>query len=68
MLKYITLAAIVYFFYWLFKQKIRQRKLEAQGIVIEPNKGLRPITLLSIVMVVLYGGYLIYHVIFEANA
>lgn len=64
MLKYLTLIAVIYFFFWLFKHKIRQRKLEAQGIVVE-QKGLRPITIMSIVMVVMYGGYLLYYVIFE---
>lgn len=59
MFKYLTLMAVVYFFYWLLKQKIRNRKLEQQGIVIE-QKGIRPITLMSIVMVVMYGGYMIY--------
>ena len=64
MLKYITLAAIVYFFYWLFKQKLRNRKLAEQGIVIE-QKGMRPVTLLSIVLLVMYGGYMIYFFIAE---
>lgn len=59
MLKYLTLLVVIYFFYWLIKQKIRNRKLAQQGIVIE-QKGLRPITLMSIVMVVMYGGYMIY--------
>lgn len=59
MLKYLTLLAVVYFFYWLIKQKLRNRKLAQQGIVIE-QKGIRPITLMSIVMVVMYGGYMIY--------
>lgn len=62
MLKYLTLLAVVYFFYWLIKQKLRNRKLEAQGIVIE-QKGIRPITLMSIVMVVMYGGYMVYHLL-----
>jgi uncharacterized sodium:solute symporter family permease YidK len=66
MLKYLTLIAVVYFFYWLIKQKIRNRKLEAQGIVVE-QKGMRPITLMSIVMVVMYGGYMIYFLIFETH-
>ncbi|WP_321323724.1 hypothetical protein [Thiomicrorhabdus sp.] len=67
MLKYLTLMAIIYFFYWLIKQKIRNRKLEQQGIVVE-QKGLRPITLMSIVMVVMYGGYMLYFLIFANNA
>lgn len=64
MLKYITLAAIIYFFYWLFKQKLRNRKLAEQGIVVE-QKGMRPVTLLSIVLLVMYGGYMLYFFIFE---
>ncbi|MEA3405959.1 MAG: hypothetical protein U9R28_09505 [Pseudomonadota bacterium] len=67
MLKYITLAGIVYFFYWLIKQKIRNRKLEAQGIVVE-QKGMRPVTLLSIVLLVMYGGYMLYFFIFETSS
>lgn len=65
MLKFLTLLMLVYFFYWLIKHKIRQRKLEAQGIQVE-QKGLRPITIMSIVMVVMYGGYIIYYLIFQA--
>jgi len=65
MLKYLTLAGIVYFFYWLIKHKLRVRKLERQGIVVE-KKGLRPITLLSIVMVVMYGGYMLYYLLNQA--
>lgn len=59
MFKYLTLMAVIYFFYWLIKQKLRNRKLAQQGIVIE-QKGLRPITLMMIVMIVMYGGYMIY--------
>lgn len=66
MLKYITLLVVIYFFFWLIKSKFRQRKLEAQGIVVE-QKGLRPITIMSIVMVVMYGGYLVYYLLFEAS-
>ncbi|BCN93188.1 hypothetical protein THMIRHAM_09730 [Thiomicrorhabdus immobilis] len=64
MFKYLTLLAVVYFFYWLIKQKMRNRKLESQGIVVE-QKGMRPITLMSIVMVVMYGGYMIYFLLFQ---
>ncbi len=64
MVKYLTLLAVVYFFYWLIKHKLRQRKLAQQGIVVE-QKGMRPITLMSIVMVVMYGGYMVYFFIFK---
>ncbi|QCU90347.1 hypothetical protein [Thiomicrorhabdus sediminis] len=65
MLKYLTLLAVVVFFYWLIKHKWRQRQLAKQGIQVE-QKGLRPITLLSLVMIVMYGGYLIYY-LFSSN-
>ena len=64
MWKFITLAGIVYFFYWFFKQKIRNRKLAEQGFVIE-QKGIRPVTLLSLVLLVMYGGYMIYFFFFN---
>lgn len=64
MLKYITLAGIIYFFYWFIKQKIRNRKLAEQGFVIE-QKGMRPVTLLSIVLLVMYGGYMVYFFLFN---
>ena len=65
MLKYITLAAIVYFFYWFIKQKIHNRKLAEQGFVIE-QKGIRPVTLLSLVLLVMYGGYMVYFFFFNS--
>ncbi|MDA3806830.1 MAG: hypothetical protein PF440_02865 [Thiomicrorhabdus sp.] len=64
MLKFLTLLAVIYLLYYIIKQKIRNRKLAQQGIVVE-QKGLRPITLMSIVMVVMYGGYMIYFFIFQ---
>ncbi len=67
MLKYLTLLVVIYFFYWLIKQKIRNRKLEAQGIKVE-QKGIRPITLMMITMVVMYGGYMIYFLFFRSAA
>lgn len=67
MLKYITLLGIIYFFYWLIKHKIRQRKLEAQGYKIEQQQGLRPVTILSIILVVIYGGYLLYYMVTGAE-
>lgn len=63
MLKYIMLLVLIYFFYWLIKQKIRNRKLEQQGIVIE-QKGIRPITIMMFVMIFMYGGYMVYYFLF----
>ncbi|MBN2646705.1 MAG: hypothetical protein JXR44_02845 [Thiotrichales bacterium] len=65
MLKYLTLLAIGYFFYWLIKHKIRQRKLENLGYSVETSQGLRPVTILSVVLLVVYGLFLLYHLLIE---
>lgn len=59
LLNLLTLAAIIYFVYWMIKRHFRHRKLAAQGIEIK-NEGIRPITVFSIVMVVMYAMYMIY--------
>lgn len=64
MIKYLSLIAVVYFFYWLIKQKIRKRKLEQQGIKVE-EQGVRPITLMMYTMIVMYGGYMLYVIFFS---
>ncbi|MBF6057046.1 MULTISPECIES: hypothetical protein [Thiomicrorhabdus] len=62
MLKYITLLIVVYFFYWLLKQKIRERKMEIKGEVVS-KQPIRPITLMSFIMVAVYGGYMLYYLL-----
>jgi len=63
MFKYLTLLAVFVFMIWLIKRQWRLKKLEWQGIKPPEQKGLRPITLLSLVMVVMYGGFLIWHAV-----
>lgn len=62
LLNILTLVGIVYFLYWLLKRKLKQRKLAQEGIVIQ-QQGMRPITLLSIVMVSMYAGYMIWFLV-----
>ena len=58
----LTLLGLFYFVYWMIKRHFRRRKMIAQGY--DPKQyekqGLRPITILSWVMVVMYGAYLVY--------
>ncbi|WP_319381538.1 hypothetical protein [Thiomicrorhabdus sp.] len=67
MLKYLTLLIVVYFFYWLLKQKIRERKMEIKGEVVT-KQPIRPITLMSFIMVAVYGGYMLYYLITSQSA
>lgn len=60
MFKYVVLAGIVYFFWWLFKRQLRHKRMAWRGEPVPVEKGWRPITLLSLVMVVLYGGYMLW--------
>lgn len=60
LLNLITLVAFLAFAWWMFKRWLRNRKLRQQGYEIK-QEGIRPITLFSIVMVAMYGAYMIYH-------
>lgn len=55
----LLIFGVLYFIYWRIKTHLHQKKLAAQGIVIE-QKGMRPITLFSIVMLICYGSYMVY--------
>lgn len=60
LLNFLTLIGLIAFAYWMIKRYFRERKLRQEGIVIE-QKGLRPITVFSIVLLSIYGIYLIVH-------
>jgi hypothetical protein len=63
MLKYLTLIGVVIFIFWMIKRQWRIKKMQWRGEPVPEQKGLRPITLLSLVMVVLYGGYMLWYLI-----
>lgn len=65
MLKYIVLIGVIYFFWWMLKRQLRLKKMQWKGEEVPEQKGLRPITLLSFVMVALYGGYMIWYMLDE---
>lgn len=60
LIKLITVLAVLFFIYWTIKQFFRRRKLESQGIEM-PKETFRPITLLAMVMVVMYGAYMVFY-------
>lgn len=67
LLNILTLLGVIYFIYWMIKRHFRRRKLAAQGIEIK-DEGMRPITLLSIVMVVMYAAYMLYFFFAQMSA
>jgi hypothetical protein len=59
--KLLTLAVIVGFAWWRLRQFLRLRKLRERGEPIPSQpQGLRPISLLAGLMLLFYGGYLIF--------
>lgn len=62
--KLLTIAAVLFFLYYMVKRFFLHRKLKQQGQTI-PQERFRPITLLSITMIVMYGGYVIYYLVWK---
>jgi Na+/H+ antiporter NhaD/arsenite permease-like protein len=63
MLKFISLLVVVVFFIWLLRRQWRLKKMQWRGEKPPEPKGLRPITLLSWVFVVVYGGYMLWYLV-----
>ncbi|WFE68318.1 hypothetical protein P8S54_08855 [Thiomicrospira sp. R3] len=61
MFKYLTLFAVIVFFLWMLRRQWRLKKMQWRGEKLPEQKGLRPITLLSWVMVIVYGGFMIWY-------
>lgn len=69
MLKYLTLLGITVFLGWLLRNKWRAYKRELRGETPLPVQGgFRPITFVSIVLLVVYGGYMLWYMIFGGKS
>ena len=62
-MKLLSALLIAAFLYYMVRRRLRQRRLERAGVVIEPGEGLRPITILALLMLGMYGGYLLFHLL-----
>jgi len=62
--KLLTVAAVLFFLYYMVKRFFLHRKLKQLGQPL-PQERFRPITLLSITMIVMYGGYIIYYLVWK---
>lgn len=65
MLKFIGLLSVAVFAIWFVRHQWRRKKLEWSGQAVPEQTGMRPITLLSLVMLVMYGGFLLFSFITE---
>ncbi len=62
-MKLLSALLIAGFLYYMVRRKLQQRRLERAGIVIEQPGGLRPITILALLMLGMYGGYMLFHLL-----
>lgn len=58
-MKYLVILALIYLIWRLAKQKVTRKIRLARGEELEPE-GIRPITIISGTIIVIYGGYLLW--------
>ena len=61
MLKFLTLILIGVFAWWRLSRWWQVRRLRAQGLPVPEEKGLRAISVLALVLLAVYGGFLVWH-------
>ena len=64
-MKYLVIPALLLLAFWLIKGKITQRIRRARGEEIEPEPGIKPITIISGTIVVVYGGWLLWYLLVQ---
>jgi cysteine synthase len=62
-MKLLSALLIAGFLYYMVRRKLQQRRLERAGVVVEPSSGMRPITILALLMLGMYGGYMLFHLL-----
>ncbi len=66
-LKLLSALLIAGFLYYMVRRRLQQRRLERAGVVVEPSRGLRPITVLALLMLGMYGGYMLFHLLSRSS-
>lgn len=66
--KILTLALLIGFAWWRLRQWLHERKLRAAGEPVPEPRRVRPISILAGVMLLLYGGYLLWVLALQAVA
>ena len=62
-LKFLTALMVAGFLYYLVRHRLRRRRLEKAGLPVPESSGLRPITVLALLMLGMYLGYLLFYVL-----
>lgn len=62
-MKYLVIPALLLLALWLIKHKITQRIRRMRGEEIEAEQGIRPITIISGTILMIYGGYLLWYLV-----
>ncbi|WP_018141916.1 MULTISPECIES: hypothetical protein [unclassified Thioalkalivibrio] len=68
MLKFLTVILILLFVWWRVSRwmDVRRRRARGEDVSYQVDvKGFRPITVLSIIFLILYGGYVIWFALTE---
>lgn len=63
--KLLTLAILLGFAWWRWRQFLRERRLRAQGEPLPEKKGMRPISILALGLLLMYGGYLLWVILVQ---
>lgn len=61
MLKFLTFLIIVLFAWWRIRRWFMARRRRALGLPPEASPRVRPITVLSLILLIVYGGFLLWH-------
>ena len=68
MLKFLTAILILLFIWWRVSRwlEVRRRRARGEDVSYEVRiKGYRPITILSVIFLILYGGYVVWYLLTE---
>ncbi len=60
-LKFLTALMLAGFLYYLVRHRLRRRRLEQAGVPVPQRDGMRPITILALLMLGMYLGYLVFY-------
>lgn len=67
-MKYLVIPALLLLAFWLIKRKVMLRIRRARGEEIPPEPGIRPITIISGTIIVIYGSYMLWYLLSQGYA
>lgn len=67
-MKYLVIPALLFLAFWLIKRKVILRIRRARGEEIPPEPSIRPITIISGTIIVIYGSYMLWYLLSQGYA